>query len=421
MAIGLRKRASPSAVIVLVAMLMPMLIAAYADPGPTNRPPEVLGRPPLGAMPGVELYWDMDAQDPDGDRPGFRLLQGPAGATMNGTTGELRWTPPPGTEPISVQIAFSVEVADATDAVYVNFTVRLRYPPDEPPAIVGNITRVIAKGETETDLGSHMSDADDPLSNLTWRVERQDQTGFSAKVVGHKMLIAPDSGEKGTGLLTLVLEDPSGLSDRTEVEVRYDGTMDVVYGVICWVIIIAIVALIVAMVTLRYRSRSMTGASAPGQGNQAVGGRWVPTGPPCAVEDILVVYRDGRMIGRFGRAGRMTQDADLMSGMLIAVQGLVQDGLHDGGELESIKYGDSILLVSSGSFVNLVAVVSGTPDDALIEEMRAMVHHIEERYTDSISNWTGDLSAFSDMGEVVEPILSRNPSGGREAKGRDAQ
>ncbi len=416
----MRKWALPSAVIILLAMPMLLTCAADASPDPLNLPPEVLGRAPLDATPGVEYYWDIDAQDPDGDRPAFTLLEGPVGATLNGTTGELRWTPPQGTEPISIQIAFSVEVSDATDAIYVNFTVRLRYPSDEPPAIIGNLTRLNAKGDTEIDLGQYMSDPDDPITNLTWRIEQQDQSGFSAKVVGRKLLVALESSEKGTGSLTLVLEDPSGLSDRREVEVEYDGTMDVVYGVMCWVIIIVIVALIVAMVTLRHRSRSMAAAPAPGQGDKTVGGRWVPTGPPCVVEDVLVVYRDGRLIGRYGTAGHMTQDADLMSGMLIAVQGLVQDGLHDGGELESIKYGDNILLVSSGSFVNLVAVVSGTPDDALIEEMRTMVQRIEERYTDSIANWTGDLSTFSDMGEVVEPLLSRNPAGGSEAMGADA-
>jgi hypothetical protein len=60
-----------------------------------NSPPRITSRPPLTTEP--ERYqYTVVATDPDGDFMNFTLDQGPAGMTMDRTTGQLNW-PRPGT------------------------------------------------------------------------------------------------------------------------------------------------------------------------------------------------------------------------------------------------------------------------------------------------------------------------------------
>ncbi|MEQ8848076.1 putative Ig domain-containing protein [Botrimarina sp.] len=57
-----------------------------------DQPPVILSSPPLFALSGQEYAYDIDAVDADGDPITYRLLSGPAGMTLDGSTGELRWT-----------------------------------------------------------------------------------------------------------------------------------------------------------------------------------------------------------------------------------------------------------------------------------------------------------------------------------------
>jgi len=133
------------------------------------------------------------------------------------------------------------------------------------------------------------------------------------------------------------------------------------------------------------------------------------------VEEVLVVYRDGRLIADCSKADCRTKDADLMSGMLIAVQGLIQDGLSAGGVLESIRYGERIILLVGGPCVNLAAVVRGRPDSELRERLEGMVQSIETTYAGVIEQWTGDLSAMAGVDRLVTPLFELS---GREVSER---
>lgn len=58
-----------------------------------NRPPEIVSTPPFSAKTGREYRYDPAALDPDGDTLSFNLVDGPAGMSIDSTTGQLRWTP----------------------------------------------------------------------------------------------------------------------------------------------------------------------------------------------------------------------------------------------------------------------------------------------------------------------------------------
>jgi hypothetical protein len=123
------------------------------------------------------------------------------------------------------------------------------------------------------------------------------------------------------------------------------------------------------------------------------------------VEEVFVVYNDGRLITSCARDECGTADADLMSGMLIAVQGLIQDGFESGGRLESIKYGENLISLASGDHVVLAAVVYGRPDQQLQDDLTKTVADIEGTYSGIIEDWTGDPSAMEGLDEMVMPLI----------------
>jgi hypothetical protein len=130
-----------------------------------------------------------------------------------------------------------------------------------------------------------------------------------------------------------------------------------------------------------------------------------PARPNYIVEEVLVVYRDGRLIVDCAREECKTQDADLMSGMLITIQGIIQDGLERGGALESIKYGDNIILMACGDHINIASVVYGEPDGDLKDRLAAMLAKIEGSFAGVIEDWTGDLSVFKGIDGMVATLL----------------
>ena len=192
-------------------------------------------------------------------------------------------------------------------------------------------------------------------------------------------------------------------------EPRSVGTM----ALVALAALIAVAVVAAAVVNGRRRARARGAAPAPKGGKVAPwavgagqGAAAAPAGPPTyIVEEAFVVYRDGRLMASCGREECRTPDADLMSGMLIAIQGIIQDGLVRGGELENIRYGENLVMMSSGPYVNLAVSVYGEPGAPLKNELDATVSRIEAAYAGVIEEWTGDLSAIAGIESLMMPLI----------------
>jgi hypothetical protein len=177
-------------------------------------------------------------------------------------------------------------------------------------------------------------------------------------------------------------------------------------------LLILVVVLAVALVLAVQRSRR------PGEGVQEAmthpGGGIVmadlPVGedgvPYYIVEEVFLVYKDGRLITDCARPECETADADLMSGMLIAVQGLIQDGLERGGTLESIKFGSNRVLLASGEHIHVAVVLYGRPTQELMEEITDLVPRIEGSYAGRIEEWIGDPDQLEGIANLLIPLLA---------------
>ncbi len=138
---------------------------------------------------------------------------------------------------------------------------------------------------------------------------------------------------------------------------------------------------------------------------------------PYMVEEVLVVHQDGAFITGCAREEGGTPDADLMSGMLIAIQGLIQDGLPRDGGVEPIGYGENLISVAIGKHVVLAAVVYGKPDDQFKEDLESVVKDLEGTYATALKDWTGDSAAFEGLDEMMMPLIERTAPLTREVLG----
>ena len=168
-----------------------------------------------------------------------------------------------------------------------------------------------------------------------------------------------------------------------------------------WVALVLIIVIVVlGAVAVAYTRRR--GAAAAG----------VPT--VHIVEEVLVVLGDGRLIAASWREDSRSKDADLMSGMLVAIQGIAREGLERGGMLRSIRYEDNTIVMAGGQLLYMAAVVYGNPDAALPEVLEATVGQLEATYAPLIETWDGDPSAFAGIEDVLRPIIDTTKDVTRE-------
>jgi OOP family OmpA-OmpF porin len=115
------------------------------------------------------------------------------------------------------------------------------------------------------------------------------------------------------------------------------------------------------------------------------------------VEQVFLIHRETGLLLQHVKAGAAAvQDADLVSGMLTAIQDFVQDSFttERGDALESIEVGDLNVWIERGSHAVLAAVIRG---NAPIELRRILQDsldaiHVEQR--EALEAYDGDAAPF---------------------------
>jgi len=87
---------------------------------------------------------------------------------------------------------------------------------------------------------------------------------------------------------------------------------------------------------------------------------------PFKVQELFLIYDDGRLISHSTLHGSRTVDSEIVSSMLTAIGDFIKDSFRadDKGSLENLKYGNINLYVQRREPLYLAGVISGTaPDD----------------------------------------------------------
>ena len=134
------------------------------------------------------------------------------------------------------------------------------------------------------------------------------------------------------------------------------------------------------------------------------------------IEDVFVVYLDGRLIYHHAEAdlagepvaveGAKSKDDHIMSSMLVAIQAFIRDSMGKGGSLGSFEFGENKILLEQGKYIFVAVVLAGKEPPGLRDEMVDCVQKFEGLYAGVVENWDGDTTTFEEADELVEILAS---------------
>jgi outer membrane protein OmpA-like peptidoglycan-associated protein len=116
------------------------------------------------------------------------------------------------------------------------------------------------------------------------------------------------------------------------------------------------------------------------------------------VEQVFLIHREtGLLLGHVAFSDGVVQDADLISGMLTAIQDFVRDsfGPKKTDELEVMQVGDFKLWLQHGPLALMAAVVSGQPPPELREVFEREVEAIHKEFGLALQTFDGDTTTVA--------------------------
>jgi outer membrane protein OmpA-like peptidoglycan-associated protein len=140
-----------------------------------------------------------------------------------------------------------------------------------------------------------------------------------------------------------------------------------------------------------------------------------------SVEQVFLIHRkSGLLLQHAAAEGAVVKDADMVSGMLTAIQDFLADSFADGGQdLETVDAGRFKLWLSYGPKVLLVGAVSGTAPVELKQVFRQALDQIEESLQSEIANFKqDDLTAFERARPSLGACLLGRPAAAQRRTAR---
>jgi OOP family OmpA-OmpF porin len=121
-------------------------------------------------------------------------------------------------------------------------------------------------------------------------------------------------------------------------------------------------------------------------------------------EAFLIQPESGLPIGHVALDEARTEDPDLVSGMLTAIQDFVADSFRTSREagLSRFKVGELTVRVESGPRATLAAVVRGQEPGDLVEKMQAVLETVHLQFRRQLAEFDGDPTPL----EPAEPLLA---------------
>jgi len=203
----------------------------------------------------------------------------------------------------------------------------------------------------------------------------------------------------------------------------YNPVMDllVLYTYICYgiVIVIIIVAVVAIYYVMYYKKKKAAQTPTPVyqspyvsyqpqyQYSQPQSAPTAPVEDDYILEDVFLVYKDGRLIHHDSRRLRPEVDDQTLGGMFTAIQEFIGQSFpaEDGtkGLIREIMYEDNKILLEHGKFLYL-AVMAGSIKDtkALHKRMSKVLKAIEETNAVNLIGWDGNMESVAKAKRMVK-------------------
>ena len=129
---------------------------------------------------------------------------------------------------------------------------------------------------------------------------------------------------------------------------------------------------------------------------------------PLALDDVFLIYEDGRLISHHTRKLRPDRDDQILTSMFTAVQQFIDHSFGDEEEskINEISYGQSKILIEHGKHIAIAAVVAGEGTRQMHGEMQAAVHSIELECGPALENWSGNTKDLKGSRKWVQKLVA---------------
>ncbi len=138
------------------------------------------------------------------------------------------------------------------------------------------------------------------------------------------------------------------------------------------------------------------------------------------VEHVFLIHRHtGLLISHVAAEDAASQDPQLISSMLVAIQDFIRDsftGAEDQG-LDALRLGELRLWCEPGPFAMLVAVIRGDPPEKFNETLRNALSRIHAERHQALKSFDGDSAGFADVeAQLRECLIQQQQPRPRPAK-----
>jgi OOP family OmpA-OmpF porin len=125
------------------------------------------------------------------------------------------------------------------------------------------------------------------------------------------------------------------------------------------------------------------------------------------VEQIFFIHAEtGVVLSHVSSAEAATQDTDMVSAMLTAIQDFVRDCFASGqSDLDSLQLGDFTILLERGSSAYLACVVRGAVPLEFREKLKDALAVLQIKHADDLDRFAGDTGKFDSVHWGLEDLL----------------
>ncbi len=126
------------------------------------------------------------------------------------------------------------------------------------------------------------------------------------------------------------------------------------------------------------------------------------------VEQIFLIHKEtGLLLRQVSAANAAVQDADMVSGMLTAIQDFVRDSFttRQGEELETLQVGELTVWIEQGPQAILAGVIRGNAPQQLREVFQETLEKIHLQYGAGLDKFSGDATPFAGTEVLLEDCI----------------
>jgi len=132
------------------------------------------------------------------------------------------------------------------------------------------------------------------------------------------------------------------------------------------------------------------------------------SGGETLIEDLFLLYNDGRLIKHYTRRIKPTIDTDVLSGMLSAIQDFVRDSIksEEASNLEEIRLGKMRIFLQKGTYVSIAVMVEGEDKEGIESQVKRAIADVETKFQGILSEWDGTMNTMKPLSEYMDKLLA---------------